>query len=56
MARKPKQESSTGYYHVMQRSEISMRLMVEAKLSLRQAAEILETTHRRVYQALQEND
>jgi len=37
-------------------AEISMRLMVEAKLSLRQAAEILETTHRRVHQALQEND
>jgi len=34
-------------------AEISMRLTIEAKLSFRQAAEILETTHRRVHQALQ---
>jgi len=37
-------------------TEISARLTIGAKLSLRQAAAMLETTHRRVHQALQDND
>ncbi|MBT9135315.1 MAG: hypothetical protein DDT34_00365 [Firmicutes bacterium] len=37
-------------------TEISARLTIGAKLSLRQAAAMLETTHRRVHQALQGND
>ena len=36
-------------------AEISMRLTQRAKLSLRQAAELLETTHKRVYQALSDS-
>lgn len=36
-------------------TEISMRLTQEGRLSLRQAAKLLETTHKRVYQALQCN-